>query len=960
MIPSLPSDLGIVAAENAVFRRHRSNLPMDETLGEYSNAAQIVLGYFQSIESQELHALYDPQKAAEVIAAGRILDAASAELLRKSEISDSSEDLRMAVATGLLATMANAFYGNFPAATTIARRFKRIETILNPLQICALCCSAPDYVGHFLPLVRGNAVARTFLESLEAFLRTGETSHEAKARASFRRLRELLDSAFDHSVWMSCEVCFEQLVKLCIAKILPGLLGASSQHYVTLLAKAGLRTFLPPQFLALIQDNLLGNSGNAIICLPTSTGKTFLSELCIYSAVHAQDRIGVFVIPYVALGRQIADRVSHHLPDDWKVVRLFGGFKEPNAFVSDGKKLFVVATPERVDAMLRFTPDILTRIDCVVFDEAHMIENGQRGARLEGLIARFLLAQDEWGVGRLVIVSAVIPNVTQIAHWVGAEKSSVVSHLWAPSSRRLAIWKSDGRLVWYHGVDPVSPKGSAPDSQIASVQLPWPNRIVPTHWDFQEGAFFEDKNYENLVYLCYFMWDREKEPVLCVCANRETTRRTAAILGRYFDAIEPTLPETQKIITLIATKYPHYRHLKQALAKGVAYHNASLPHDLRAAIEDAAWAKELRCVVSTTTLAEGIDLPFRVTILADWLRYKGKMQVPYSPLLVRNIAGRCGRAGYFTEGDIVIYDNPLGDRKYKAPGLKEEWQQRIFFAKGDVGVQSAMNIELEDATIQASVASQFLAAVAENPRRDNIEEDFAVRLLSGSSSLNTGVKRYVSSVTDGLLSQDFLLATRNSPITLTHLGIAVNQSGFCPSSCRQILSCLRHISGEMAELSLAAFLLTELGDLPEQGDHRFTKLVEREKYNRLPSTLKKMRPPKTYVRIELLPSILKDWVEGKQPIEIFGSLSTVLRSSIRPPFAAWLEGIDEVTAWDSEFDKFSDFLSATVFEFLPWLLRACSLLAPHSNPDGTFQNWQGLAEMFQRDSTITRREDTTV
>ena len=30
-------------------------------------------------------------------------------------------------------------------------------------------------------------------------------------------------------------------------------------------------------------------------------------------------------------------------------------------------------------------------------------------------------------------------------------------------------------------------------------------------------------------------------------------------------------------------------------------------------------------------------------------------------LLFKNIAGRCGRAGQFTEGDTIIFDNPVGD-----------------------------------------------------------------------------------------------------------------------------------------------------------------------------------------------------------------------------------------------------------------------------------------------------------
>lgn len=945
MIPHLPNALGIVATENVVFRRRRSNQPLDEGLGEYSNSAQVVLGYFQNIDSSDLQTLYDPQKSAEIIAAGRILDATSTELLTKAIRNGVAEDLEMAVASGLLAAIANAIYGNFPGAATIANRFDSFSNALSHFQICALCCAAPQLVGKLFPLVPAGGIAGNFLENLEAFLRTGETKYETALRSAFISLRQLLSTAFDHAIWMSCEVCIEQVIKLSIAKTLKEVLGHSSVQYVGLLAKAGIKALLPPQFLALKEDNLIGNSANTVISLPTSTGKTLLAELCIYSAVQSIGKIGIFVVPYVALGRQIADRASKHLPDDWRVVRLFGGFKEPGAIASTDHKLFVVATPERLDALLRYAPETFPKIACVVFDEAHQIASGPRGVRLEGLIARFLVAQSSQGTGRMVFVSAVIPNVQEIAQWVGGDATVVVSHLWTPTCRRIAVWKGDGTLAWHHSGDPVSPVGTSPNDQIASIALPWPQRIVPTRWNFAENRYFESKNYDNLVYLCLFMWNKEKEPILCVCTTRDTSRLTAIRLADQLQQIEPILPETQKTITLIVTKYPHYTQLKNALLSGVAYHNASLPHDLRAAIEDAARKKELRCIVSTSTLAEGIDLPFRATVIADWLSFKGEAQVPFSPLLVRNIAGRCGRVGFFTEGDIVIYDNPIGERAFKAPGIKEELQKRIFFSQGDTGIKSAIEADFEDESVKATFESQFLALVAENVGKDHIEAAFTNHLLANRGNPSQ-VESYLTTLSQRLTEQEPRLATRNSPLLLTDVGKAVNQTGFSPTSCRRILQCLNHLPPGLDSIALAVHLLSNLGDLPEQGDSKFKKLVA-----------KGARPPKTCVRIHLLPEILRAWTEGKTPIEIFSSLSTVIKSSRKPPISEWLHGVDKITTWDSEFEKFCDFLRGTIFEFLPWLLRACSLLAPHAQSQNISFDWLSLAENFQRETSITSRED---
>jgi hypothetical protein len=167
---------------------------------------------------------------------------------------------------------------------------------------------------------------------------------------------------------------------------------------------------------------------------------------------------------------------------------------------------------------------------------------------------------------------------------------------------------------------------------------------------------------------------------------------------------------------------------------------------------------------------------------------------------------------------------------------------------------------------------------------------------------------------------------------------------------------LRELNDASA-LEIAFHLLSCLGDLPEQADSRFTKLVIRDKNNATPKNKKQKGLPKTFVRIEHLSQILAHWLAGMQPIEIFASLPSVLNSKVSPPFEEWINGLDELTQWDAELDKFCDFLQKTIFEFLPWLLRACSLLDPHVR-SGREIEWLEFAELFQRDSAVTQKEDS--
>ena len=101
--------------------------------------------------------------------------------------------------------------------------------------------------------------------------------------------------------------------------------------------------------------------------------------------------------------------------------------------------------------------------------------------------------------------------------------------------------------------------------------------------------------------------------------------------------------------------------------------------------------RALRIVAATTTLAEGVDLPFRVTILADWLTFDGEKSRPMESLLFKNIAGRCGRAGQFTEGDTIIFDNPVGDAQLTSPMRRSVLQEEIFFPDSQPVLTSAIS-----------------------------------------------------------------------------------------------------------------------------------------------------------------------------------------------------------------------------------------------------------------------------
>ncbi|MBM3851746.1 MAG: DEAD/DEAH box helicase [Verrucomicrobia bacterium] len=636
---------------------------------------------------------------------------------------------------------------------------------------------------------------------------------------------------------------------------------------------SGYKTLLPPQYVALRNSTLLSEKSNALICLPTSAGKTLLAEFCLFSHID-HGNIGFYVVPYVALGRQVADKMEEHLAPGWTLLRLFGGYNESIDLPSRFSKCIAVVTPERLDGALRNDSSLLKRTSCVVVDEAHTVGSGERGARLEGIIARILLQQANGNPLKLVLLSAVVPNAGMMREWIHALPTGAILSDWAPNTKRLALWSRQGELEWFHSNDPLTPIGSTASERMASVVLPWPQSITSRGGGFAETKFLEGPNNDNISFLLEYLWRRFAAAILCVCPTRDMTRRVAPATMKRFSVLEPLPPAIANPIDLIRNSYRHLGHLSKALERGVAFHNASLPHELRAAIEDAAKAGELKVVVSTTTLAEGVDLPFRATVLADWLTYRDDHQEPFSALLVRNIAGRAGRAGYYTEGDLIHYDNPLGDQTYKAGGNRTKYLRQVLFSVEDPGLVSPLVQSAGDPAVRGVLESQFLAAIEENPGIHALEDAFWGQLLarifhseetSGQRKIrpplgrgdsiaaspdkvgptgrifhtrgceifglaarqtqDAAVQKLIGDAAVELENPAWQLAARNSPLKLTEIGRAVSRTGFSPRSSVAIREVLQESAAEAQQLPLLCTLLAELGDLPEQHHAKFRKLV---------------------------------------------------------------------------------------------------------------------------------------
>jgi helicase len=99
-----------------------------------------------------------------------------------------------------------------------------------------------------------------------------------------------------------------------------------------------------------------------------------------------------------------------------------------------------ITTPERLDSILcHFSKMDDLRI--VVMDEAHIVADGVRGAKVEALLSRLRLQQHNGRAFRIVALSAVMAHSQRFREWLGVPDEMFHTCLWRPTARRGAVGK---------------------------------------------------------------------------------------------------------------------------------------------------------------------------------------------------------------------------------------------------------------------------------------------------------------------------------------------------------------------------------------------------------------------------------------------------------------------------------------------------------------------------------------
>lgn len=466
--------------------------------------------------------------------------------------------------------------------------------------------------------------------------------------------------------------------------LLPAYTGLPVEVWLpSLVKKTFVSEFWPAQ-------RLLGEAGvlsgqSAVVQLPTSAGKTKSAELIIRSSfLSGRATVAVIIAPFRSLCREISSSLSlafagedvlvnqlNDVPqiDDFDVELFSQLFGKAEETLSETQTI-VVATPEKLVYLLRHKPELAGAISLVIYDEGHQFDTGARGVTYELLLTS--LKRELREQTQHVLISAVLSNAESIGDWLYAGEGSVVNGAECLSTERsiaFASWRR-GRGQ-FHYVEPfnIDEEQFFVPRVMESLELPKRgNETVQRH--------FPPKDDKSLVAAYLGIKLSEHGPVAVFCGQKSSVIKICREVLKPLERIEQLddpirysdQDEIQKIGKLSELHLGSSSVVTKAIKRGVLPHSANIPNGLRVSVEYAMENGLGRCVVCTSTLAQGVNLPIKYLVVSGV--FQGEKLI--STRDFHNLLGRAGRAGKHTEGSIIFADTELFDNRRTS-----KWRQWV-------------------------------------------------------------------------------------------------------------------------------------------------------------------------------------------------------------------------------------------------------------------------------------------
>ena len=384
----------------------------------------------------------------------------------------------------------------------------------------------------------------------------------------------------------------------------------------------------------------IGSGKSIVLTAPTGAGKTLIGEFAIYRALAHANRV-FYTTPLKALSNQKFRDFSQQFGKN-KVGLLTGDIS------INREAPIIVMTTEIFRNMIygefEESDDPLLNLESVILDECHYMNDPQRGTVWEETIIHCPSRT------QIIALSATISNADQLSSWI--EKVHGPTDLINSDNRPVPL---DFIFCSSKGLHPLlnnkkngihpnckvwrSPKGQNRKSRVGRIKQPTAPSI----------AFVVSKLHErNMLPAIYFIFSRKG------CERALENVRDLSLVNY----AESNLI-SQRLDVYIKNNRDGIKDKLQfdALKRGIASHHAGLLPAWKELVEELFQNGLLKVVFATETLAAGINMPARTTIISSLSkRTENGHRLLFSSEFLQ-MSGRAGRRGKDTQGYVVTVQN---------------------------------------------------------------------------------------------------------------------------------------------------------------------------------------------------------------------------------------------------------------------------------------------------------------
>lgn len=376
------------------------------------------------------------------------------------------------------------------------------------------------------------------------------------------------------------------------------------------------------------------DDGNILMCAPTGAGKTNVAMLTILSTLSKfrnsngsfklNDFKIVFIAPLKALVQEQVREFDRRLNQFGITVNELTGDSNLTKHQISNTQI-LVTTPEKWDVITRKNNDasFVQLVKLVIIDEIHLLHD-ERGPVLESIVSRSLMNKEN--PVRVVGLSATLPNYKDVAQFLQVDLS-----------KDLFYFDSTFR----------------------------PCPLAQQFVGITEKKAF--KKYEAMNEVCYEKVVENingNHQVIIFVHSRKETEKTAKYIANKIlenDQLKDLLNFSTGVNEILKSESENAKNrgLKEVLQMGIGIHHAGMTREDRSTSEDLFAEGHIKVLVSTATLAWGVNLPAHTVVIKGTSVYspeKGSW-VNLSPQDILQMLGRAGRPRYDTHGEgIVITD----------------------------------------------------------------------------------------------------------------------------------------------------------------------------------------------------------------------------------------------------------------------------------------------------------------